>query len=250
MLRRRLMLALALSFLAAVQASAQVPDPTVTSETTRFTIAAAPILSQPRAEFGQNVANGFGGGGALLYRLDRTGWLSLRFDASGLAYGHERKRVPFSETVGQRVLVDVTTTNWIASLGAGPELALPKGPVRPYVNVAFSGLLFRTSSSITGSDEPIAGTTNYKDSTRAFVVGTGVRIPVARTRSRLSLDFGVRYNRGGQASYLREGSIEDRPDGSISITPLNSRTPYLAYLIGVRFHIPYTSRGPCPRFLC
>jgi hypothetical protein len=66
----------------------------------------------------------------------------------------------------------------------------------------------------------------------------------------LSLDLGVRYHRGGEASYLREGSIEDQADGSIRFTPLQSRTSHMVYLIGVRFRIPFNSAGPCPRFLC
>lgn len=222
-------------------------------QSTRFTIAGAPMLSQPKEGFRQNVGNGFGGGGALLYRLDKTGVLSLRFDVSGLAYGRETKRVPLSELVGARILVDATTTNSIAAFSFGPELAIPIRAVRPYVNAAVSGLLFRTSSSVKGtglSSEPIASTTNYSDSTRAWVFGGGVRIPIPRGGPNLRLDIGIRYYRGGEVSYLREGSIQDRPDGSISISPLTSRTPYMAYLIGIRYRIPFKSPGPCPRLLC
>ena len=88
------------------------------------------------------------------------------------------------------------------------------------------------------------------DLTRAWVLGGGVRFPLPRRLSQLSLDFGVRYHRGGEASYLREGSILDQPDGSILVTPLNSRTSHVVYLIGLRFRIPYNSTKPCPRFLC
>src|SRR5262249_44360948 len=75
-------------------------------EPTRFTIVAAPILSQPKGDFRLNVGSGFGGGGGLLYRLDQQGLLNLRFDFSGVAYGREKKQVPLSETVGGRVLVN------------------------------------------------------------------------------------------------------------------------------------------------
>jgi hypothetical protein len=223
------------------------------TDTTRFTITGAPSLSSPRGEFRQNVGRTFGGGGGVLYRLDRTGWLSVRFDVAGLAYGHEKKRVPFSETIGSRVLVDSRTTNWITSLAVGPELALPRGPLRPYLSGAFSGLFFKTRSSVDGSlstGEALASTTNHSDRTRAWVVGTGVRIPLPRSDSPFSLDFGVRYHHGGQVSYLREGSIQDNADGTISFTPLSTRTPYVAYTIGFRFNIPFNSTSPCPRFLC
>src|SRR5690606_4567803 len=101
----------------------------------------------------------------------------------------------------------------------------PYGWVRPYVNAGFSGLYFSTRSSVEGvrtSDEPIAGTTNYSDWTSAWVGGAGLRIPLGGLDSLVDLDLGVRYHRGGQASYLREGSIIDNPDGSITILPFNS----------------------------
>ena len=244
---RRVISALMFSFLVSIQAGAQQPLPT------RITLGVAPILSQPKEEFSRNVGNGFGVDGAFLYHLDRSGILSLRFDASGSSYGRETKRVPFSATVGGRILVDATTTNSMMAFGFGPELAFPRGPVRPYVNAGLSGLLFRTSSSVKGlqtSEDGNVSTTNHSDGTRAWVFGSGVRIPLPARASSFSLDLGLRYHRGGPASYLREGSIQDRPDGSIDIAPLNSRTPYMAYLIGIRFRIPYNSSGPCPRFLC
>lgn len=252
MVRRHLMItALVLIVLFGLQAAVSAQG--LPNEWTRFTISGAPTLAQPKEDFSLNVGNGFGAGGALLYRLDRPGILHLRFDASFLEYGREKKRVPFSSTVGARVLVDEVTTNSIIGLSFGPELALPSGPVRPYVNAAFSGLFFRTTSSVNGglsNGEAIASTTNYSDATHAWIFGSGVRIPVAGTRSRVSLDFGVRYHRGALASYLREGSIQDNPNGTISFTPLSSRTPYLVYLIGVHYRIPHNPSTRCPRFLC
>ena len=186
-----------------------------------------------------------------MYHLLRSGLLSLRFDGSGVVYGKETKRVPFSETVGSRILVDVTTTNWIADFSFGPELAVPSGWVRPYAGVAYSRLLFRTTSTISGtrsSEEPIASTTNFSDGTGAWVYSGGLRVPFGR-RSPVSLDVGLRYHRGGNASYLREGSILDHPDGSITIFPLSSKTPFLVYSFGVQFRIPHGS-GPCSSFLC
>jgi hypothetical protein len=233
-----------------ITANAQVSNP---SQSTRFTVGIAPMLSQPRNEFRSNIGNGFGGAGSILYRLDRQGIFSLRFDPSWVEYGHEKKRVPLSETVGGKILLDVKTTNSIASFSFGPEVALPRGPVRPYLSAAYSRLLFRTNTSVNGngaSEQPIAKTTNYSDGTGAWVFGGGIGIPLGGSDSHLSLDLGVRYHRGGQVSYLREGSIRDNPDGSISITPLTSRTPYMTYVIGVRFRIPYNSQTQCPRFLC
>ncbi len=220
---------------------------------TRFTIGGNFIVAEPKEGFRQNVGNGLGGGGTLMYHLLRSGLLGLRFDASGMSYGKEKKQVPISTTVGSRILLNLTTTNSIVALSWGPELAKPSGRMRPYVNAGYSRLFFRTTSSLRGSGSSEDGSinsTNYKDSTGAWVYGGGLRFALGPTSSPVSLDLGLRYHRGGSASYLREGSIQDNPDGSITITPLRSRTPFMVYSVGVKFRIPFESSNPCSRFLC
>src|SRR5262245_37886976 len=120
-MRKRLGVGVILASLAAVPAVAQfIP------ESTRFEIVAAPLLSQPKGDFAHNVGNTFGGGGGVLYHVDRPGFFSVGFDLSISDYGHEAKRVPISERVSDHPL-KVTTTNSIVGLTFGPELALPKG---------------------------------------------------------------------------------------------------------------------------
>jgi opacity protein-like surface antigen len=217
---------------------------------TRFEIGGHFIISQPTEEFGQNIGNFLGGGGTVKYNLLSAGWLGARFDISGMSYGKETRSVPLSETIGSRILVDLTTRNTITSLTWAPEVAKPSGRIRPYANVGYSLLLFRTTSSFSSSEDEGVSTTNYKDSTGAWVYGGGLRFLVGPSASPASLDFGVRYHRGGNVSYLREGGIQDNPDGSITISPLTSRTPFVVYTIGVKVRIPYESTKPCARFLC
>ena len=228
----------------AVTAAAQIP--------TRFTVGGSFIVSQPKEEFRENVGNGYGGQGTVMYHLLRSGLVNLRFDASGVVYDREKKVVPLSSTIGGRILVDVTTTNSILAFSWGPEFAVPTGRIRPYANVGYSRLLFMTRSSVEGFDsfdEPIATTTNFRDGTGAWVYGGGLRMPLGRSDSPIILDVGLRYHRGGRASYLKEGSIQDNLDGSITISPLTSRTPFLMYAVGIQFRIPH-GPGPCSGFLC
>ena len=211
------------------------------------------MVLQPREGFAQGIGNGYGGGGGVIYHLTRSGLLGLRFDISGVQYGHESKEVPLSGTIGSRIIVKVNTNNSITALSLAPELAKPSGRVRPYVNVGYSAVLFRTTSSVPKLDSSDGGntsTTNFKDSNRAWVYGGGLRVQLGGHTSPLTLDAGLRYNRGGTASYLREGSIQDNSDGTITITPLTSRTPFLVYTVGVKFRIPYNSKKSCARFLC
>jgi hypothetical protein len=217
---------------------------------TRFVAGAHGEYAQPRDEFRENVNHGWGGGGFVRYDLDRRGIVSLRLGINYSAYGHETKRVPLSGTVGGRILVDVSTTNSLFAVGIGPQITVPVGSLRPWASVGFSGVFFSTGSSVSGTDyddEPIASTTNYSDGTGALVFGGGILIPVGRM---VSIDFGARYHHGGHASYLKEGSIVDNPDGSITITPLESRTPFVLYSVGVSVRLWGKGNGPCPRALC
>src|SRR5207247_1494257 len=89
-------------------------------------------------------------------------------------------------SISARILIKEITTNSITTLSFGPELALPMGRVRPYVHAGRGELLFRTTSSIKGtnSSEDIASTTNYKDNAGAWLLAGGVRVPSGPARIR------------------------------------------------------------------
>lgn len=214
---------------------------------TRWTLGGDFTLAQPRDSFAQNIGNGYGGGGEVIYHLARSGFLSLRTDVSAVSYGREKKRVPFSGDVS-RVQLDVRTNNSIVALSWGPEVARPSGRLRPYAHAGYGRLFFRTTSSIQATDESSASTTNHKDGVGAWVYGGGLRVRLADGDTTVLLDTGVSYYKGGVASYLREGGIQDNPDGTITMSTLTSRTPFVTYTVGVKFRIP--TRGSCSRFIC
>ena len=194
-------------------------------------------LGSPQGEFRSYVADGYGVGAHGLGRVGRDGWFALRVDGGFLQYGRERKRVPLSSTVGGRVRVDLTTSNNIVWLGAGPQLMAPRGPVRPYVNGTVGFSYFATTSSIQGrnDDEPIAQDTNYDDAQLSWGGGGGVLVPVYRNaRTLVFLDLGARYHDNGRnVRYLREGGIRDLPDGRIELDVIQSRADLVTWHIGV-----------------
>jgi hypothetical protein len=197
------------------------------------------IYGQPQGEFGERVQHAFGGNVFYLHRLDRDGLLGVRVEGGLLTYGYERQRLPLSSTVGDRIMVDLVTTNNIAFVGAGPQIGLPTGAFRPYAN-GFVGVSYLyTSSSLRGSAnyDSFAETTNFDDATFAYGAGVGVYIPLRHGASPVSLDLGATYRNAGQAAYLREGDIEDRPDGSIVLRPQQSDTDVLDFHIGVAIGI-------------
>ncbi len=192
-------------------------------------------VAQPVGEFGDYIGAGFGLGGHFLYAIAPSSGLGLRVDGGFVNYGSERYSSPISSTIGGRILVDVTTSNNILLLGAGPQLMLPSGRVRPYLFGTAGLAYFVTESSLRGTrgGEDFANTTNFDDLTFAYGGGTGVYVPVRGGRLPISIDVGARFHRNGRARYLREGSIRDEPNGSISYTPIESETDLVTFHVGV-----------------
>jgi hypothetical protein len=192
-------------------------------------------IAQSRGEFADYVDGGFGGQLHYIHQLDRDGWIGVRADAGIVVYGYERQRVPLSSTLGGRILVDLNTSNNIAFVGIGPQIGVPDGRLRPYVNGYVGYSFIWTSSSVSGTgwdDEDFASTTNFDDWSFSHGVGGGVYVPLRGGPSPVSLDLGVRYRDNGEAEYLREGDIEDNPDGSITLYPVRSDTDLLTFHVG------------------
>jgi hypothetical protein len=238
MTARALLPALTLLLLAAAPLAAQDCDCEDWPDRTRFPTGGYAggsfVYGQPQGDFGRQVDDALGGDMHYIHRLDRDGWVGVRVSGGFLNYGYERQRVPFSSTVGERVMLDLVTTNNIAYVGVGPQIGLPNGRLRPYAH-GFAGVSYMfTSSSVSGSSshESFAESTNFDDATFAYGGGAGVYVPLRHGPSPISLDLGVTYRNAGEAAYLREGDIQDLPDGGIVLNPRRSETDMVAFHIG------------------
>lgn len=192
--------------------------------------------TRPIGELANNIGFGYGATGNYIYRLDKAGIAGLRLAGSWSEYGSEKIRAPLSYSVGGRIQVDVTTSNTIGTLTLGPEFMFPEGIIRPYAHAGVGAIWFATMSSVQGIDsyESEFQTRNYSDWTPTWTAGGGLHIPMARRETAVLLDIGVDYFYGGDASYLRKGSIVDLPNGDIQINPLYSETRFLNVSIGLR----------------
>lgn len=197
------------------------------------------IGADPLGEFGQVVDDGFGADLSISVPVAARGAFRLRADLGGLIYGRERRAVCFPVPVGCRIGLDLTTNNTIVFLGVGPEITVPEGPVRPYVNATAGFSYFATTSSLSGDDDfdDFATTRNFDDLVGSVALGGGVRMRVAGGRKPVFVDVGARYHQNGVAEYLREGDIVDHPDGSITIFPNRSEANLVTYRIGVSFGV-------------
>lgn len=205
----------------------------------RWSAGAVLGASIPQGEFADFVDEGFLFGGHVAYALDPGGFLKLRLDGAYNQYGKEEFTVPLSRTVS-RVFVDVNTTNNIGMLAVGPELTLAAGPVQPYAHALVGVSHFYTQSSVEGTsdrfffgrDDAFARSTNFDDTELGYAAGGGFRVPLSRS---VAVDVGVQYRLHGQTSYLREGSITEREDGTLDIDPIRSDADFVLVRLGAAF---------------
>jgi hypothetical protein len=139
-----------------------------------------------------------------------------------------------------RVDIDVNTSNDIVFGGIGPQITVPAGPLRPYLNATAGFSYFFTHSSVSGEydAESYFDTTNHDDAVFALTGGGGFLIPLSLRRTHVLLDLGATFHRNGEATYLRKGSIRDLPDGGIEINPIRSEANFITYRIGVSIGVP------------
>jgi hypothetical protein len=201
---------------------------------TRFQAGAHLNLALPQGEFSDFVDAGFGFGGWFAFNLDRRGMIALKVDGNWLIYGSESRRRPLSPTV-PFVTVDVTTRNNVYTMGVGPVISFSDGPIKPYITGTIGFSYFATESGVSGTNngEDFAESTNFDDFTFAIVGGGGLRVRVSGGRTPIFIDLSSEYHRNGQASYLREGSIIDNGNGTISFTPIQSETNLMLIKLGV-----------------
>lgn len=194
------------------------------------------VQSRPMGDFQKNIGFGYGGTGTYVFRLDDAGAFALRADGGVLGYGYESFHAPLSSTIGGRIQVKVSTTNYIIPLSIGPQIAWPHGKFRPYANAGIATQIFFTESGVEGTDDSgdFANTTNQSDWTSSWVLGGGVYMPVYTGKTNVAIDLGAQYFTGGHARYLRPGSITDLGNAQIRIDPLESDTHMLLVRIGVR----------------
>lgn len=191
-------------------------------------------MARPVGEFRTNVDHAWGANVAARYRFGWFPVLAIRGDAGFLNYGNERKRVPLSSTLN-RVMVEQNTTNNIALLTVGPELAVRTGLLRPYV-YGFGGWShFYTESSANDDDAgyQIASSVNFSDGGGAAGWGTGLRIPFRTRNADVAFDAGARFTRNWTRSYLRPGDIQDMADGSLVFTERRTQADFWQYHLGV-----------------
>ncbi len=204
-------------------------------------------LAWPQGEFEDHVDFAIGGAG-------RVGWgfpqgaaagFSVFADATYLNYGNDSRTEPFSTTIPD-VTVRVETENFMVMVSPGISFGRRRGVVRPYLE-AFGGITYiATTTSIKNlavGSEDIASSTNFDDFTYNLGGGGGLQFQVwQRDESKprqaaielgsALIDLKLSWLKGGEAEYLKEGSISRGPGARISFDTIRSETDMVVARIG------------------
>lgn len=194
----------------------------------------------PQGDFKDQIdKNAYGVGGQIFYAPSNSP-LAIGLEFGWMNYGHEHRKEPLSTTVPD-ITVDLNTDNNIVQGFLILRGQMPRGPIRLYGDglIGFNYLFTETKISGTGaSDDTFASTTNQDDGVFAYGVGGGVMVPVYAKPSgkgrplEVLLDAGLRYVVGGEAEYLKKGSIT-REDGVVTYDVIKSKTDMLRLHAGV-----------------
>ena len=190
------------------------------------------VLGAPHGALGEQADVAGGVGGHLLYATP-SGKLGLRLDGSVLLYGSETLRIPVAGTAG-RLNREITTENWVAQLGVGPQLVLPLRGARPYLH-GFAGLSYLSTESRLRDPAGFTSATsiNYDDTGFAYGGGGGVVVPL-RDHG-LSIDLGVRYVRTSTVRFLAEGDLGPDAGGGVRPVPHRGQANVVEFRLGLVF---------------
>ncbi len=191
-------------------------------------------IALPQGEFDENVENnGFGITGQALFTVPGSP-VSIGGSFGGIIYGSETRREPFSTTIPD-VTVDVETNNYILIGHLVLRIQPPAGPFRPYAEGVIGFHYLFTQTTIESREEDIASDTNFDDGVFSYGGGGGIMFMVYEGGTgkpvNIYIDLGARYLKGGEARYLKEGSIR-REDGRVLYDIEESKTDLLAIHIG------------------
>lgn len=154
--------------------------------------------------------------------------------------GSETRKEPFSTTIPD-VTVDVETQNDLAQFMALLRLQPKRGDLRPYADalVGVNYLYTTTRIENASNGEEVASSTNFDDNALAYGFGGGAMIKVYESPRggtggpvQVLIDLNFRYIFGGEAEYLKEGSIAREAD-EVRFDVTESKTNIAVARVGV-----------------
>jgi opacity protein-like surface antigen len=161
------------------------------------------LIGIPQGEFQQYVKAAAGFGGFVNLNLDRSGATGMRLEGAFLIYDHLHD-VAYLSGGYYSYPIGLTTSSYIASLRAGPQLTFGQGPLRLY-GFGLGGVsYFATTTSFDDSCGcgSFASTTEWDDVALSWEAGGGMQLALGRGHNPVLLDLGARYLHNGRVTYV------------------------------------------------
>lgn len=194
----------------------------------------------PQGDFGDKLERtGFGLSGMAGYLIPFTP-VMVGIDAGFLTFGTDRRSVPISPTIPD-VTVRVENSYNMANFSFFTRLTGRDYRFRPYVDGLIGFNYLYTDSTIRDrrTQEEVVSDTNFDDFAFAYGVGAGLRVLMwdggELQPARVYFNINARYMRGGNAEYVRPGSI-NTTGGTLTFDVLESTTDILNFNIGFTFN--------------
>lgn len=215
-------------------------SPLAAEAQSRYTIGGGGLYGQPLGVFADNVQRGFGLDGFGTIGLDTQGIFSLKAELGYIRYN--RKTEPFFASDGFSTFeLESETTSGVLMLGAGPQLTMPTGALRPYIGGSIGFARFATNTSInvpanssnTGQKETIDQQTVSSDFILSLAASGGLRFELPFLGRGVLADLGVRWHRNGEAEYVSSEGVVYNGSARPTITPTRSEADFLVYRLGI-----------------
>jgi hypothetical protein len=206
----------------------------------RYTVGLSGLYGQPLGPFADNVRRGFGLDGMGTIGLDSRGIFSLKGELGWMRL-NSKSEFFIIDTGFEFLELESETTSGVLMLGVGPQLAVPFGPIRPYVGGSVGFARFATSTAIklsadqsnTGQEETIDDQTVSSDFILSLAASGGIRFELPFMGRGILGDLGVRWHRNGEAEYVSSEGVVYNGSGQPTITPTRSDADFLVYRLGI-----------------
>jgi hypothetical protein len=230
----------ALLFLAAPPAHAQLLPAANPMRPARHSVGIAFNVGQPLGDFAQNVGVAYGLDGMGTLGLDSQGILSLRAQLGWLQYSRKTETFWVNNGFGLFEL-ESETKSGVFTLGVGPQLMAPAGNARPYIAGTIGLSRFSTSTAInvpasqsnSGTTEELASQNVSSDNLVSLTGAAGIAFHLSLFGNSALADLGVRYVHNGLARYVSSDGVQYNGTGDPTITPTESEADFLTYRLGV-----------------
>jgi hypothetical protein len=206
----------------------------------RYTVGLSGLYGQPLGPFADNVRRGFGLDGMGTIGLDSRGIFSLKGELGWMRL-NSKSEFFIIDTGFEFLELESETTSGVLMLGVGPQLAVPFGPIRPYVGGSVGFARFATSTAIklsadqsnTGQEETIDDQTVSSDFILSLAASGGIRFELPFMGRGVLADLGARWHRNGEAEYVSNEGVVYDGSGRPTITATRSEADFLVFRLGI-----------------